>query len=213
MGYWLSQVFWSAVGELFVAAIVGVVVIMWGVWDGTKRWTAVVGGIVSMAAIFLILNQSGWWEPPLKVKVHQWLDDVSFSVKDIQPTSVSDFEFEFEVTAEVGAIPNNKLIFYIHRPKYALNGFLKLETGYRMEGSFPGLKTIGSKERQELERQVQKDLLMKGVHSAFEKDGDVRLVYIIPAASATQESLLRGYEHLEEATFIVVHDIGLTLKE
>jgi len=215
MGYWLSQVLWSVVGEIFVAAIMGAAVMIWGRWEGSKRWNAVIGGIVVMAAIFLILNQSGWWEPPVKVKIHQWLDDLSFSIKDVPPAGGSNVDFQFEVTVDfvVGAEPAvPKLIFSIYRPAHVGHEFIIMEFGYDMAGSFPKLNHIEAQETHQLNRQIGKDLAMKGVSYTFEDGGRIKLAYAIAASSITQEQLLRGYENLVNGIVIVTQDIGLALK-
>jgi len=213
MGYAFSQFFWSIAGELCVAAIIGVVAVIWGMWEGTKRWTAVLGGIVVMAAIFLMLNQSGWWEPPVKVKIHRWLDDVSFSVRDIPPAANSDLEFLFEVTADVDIVPVPSLVFYISRSTHGGDGFIVMKIGYDQVDSFPELKNIGAQEMHLLNRQIRKDLSMKDINYSFYKDGKIELKYAIAASSINQEQLMRGYEKLSHSVFVVTQDIGIALKD
>lgn len=208
----LSGIFWSVAGELFVAAILAVVVVMWGLWEGTKRWNAAVSGIVVMAALFLVINQTGLWEPPVRIKIHQWLDEASFSVRKL---SRDDLEFWFEVTLTAGSgtkeQEDNR--FYIHQSKKEANGFVVLGMGFDLLGSFPKIKELSSKELNVLRRQIVKDLMLKGVEL---KQGEnlsvLQFTYLIPVASLTQQEFTRGYYHLWQCQSIAANDVGLALE-
>jgi hypothetical protein len=213
MGYAFQQFFWSVAGEFIVAAISGVVVMIWGRYEGSGRWYAAIGGTVFTAAIFIMLNQAGWWEPPVEVKIHQWLDDASWSIRKIPKTDSGDLEFGFEVKIPKGAVQQSDMTFYISRPTHTGNGFIVLEAGYDVQGSFPGFNHLGASDRQQLYRKLTSDLAMIGTGYTFNKDGSIRLNYHIGASSITQEELFRGLSRIGSAMTIATNQIGLTLKE
>ena len=214
MGYAFSQWFWSFAGEILVAVCIGAAAMIWGLLEGVKRWSAAVNGIVVTAAMLLIINQSGWREPPVKVKIHQWLDEVSFSVREM---SRDDLEFWFEVTFTVGPGTKheheNEQKFYVHRPKQSGNGFVVLEAGYDLLGSFPKLKDLPPKELNLLRRQIIKDLMLKGVDLKEKNDIFVmEFKYSIPVTALTQQDFVRGYYHLWQSQLIAAQDVGLVLE-
>jgi hypothetical protein len=213
MGYAFQQFFWSVAGQFIMAAIAGVAVMIWGWLEGRGRWYAAIGGILITAAIFLMLNQSGWWEPPVEVKIHQWLDDASWSIRKIPKADSGDLEFGFEVTIPKGAVQRSDMKFYISRPIHTGNGFIVLEAGYDVYGSFPGFNNLGASDRQQLYRQITKDLAMKDTGYTFNKDGSIRLNYHIGASSITQQELFRGLAQISSAMTLVTNEIGITLKE
>jgi len=169
MGYAFQQWFWSFAGEFLVAIIIGVATMIWGIWEGAKRWSAAVNGLVVVAAIVLIINQSGWWEPPVKVKIHQWLDDVSFSIRELPVTDKDGLEFWYEVTFLAGGKDEQK--FYVHQSKTYGKNFIVLEAGYDVLRSYPRLKNLSEKELNTLHRQIYKDLMLKGVEIMEDESG------------------------------------------
>ena len=211
--YQLSQIFWSIAGELFVAAVVGAVVMMWGWGKGEKRWNAVVGGTVVVASIFVMLNQSGWWEPPIKVQIHTWLDEVSFSVREMPIEAGTNLEFRFEVTVNMPVKPNPNILFYVMRAKDSGNRFIVMQTGYNTFGSFPELKTLNAKSSERINKQLQRDLALKGLEVYVEDQMNLRLQYVTPVSSLTQQEFMRGYENLVQGLIIVASDIGLALEK
>ncbi len=213
MSYAFSQWFWSFAGELLVAVIIGVAAMIWGLLEGVKRWSAAVNGLVVTAAMLLIINQSGWWEPPIKVKIHQWLDDVSYSVREM---SRDDLEFWFEVTFRAGSGTEHEEEhkFYVHRSIKFGNGFVVLGAGYNLFGSFPKLKDLPPKELNLLRRQIIRDLMIKGVELKEENENLVlKLTYLIPVSSLTEQEFVRGYYHLWQCQLIAAHDAGLALEK
>lgn len=212
MGYAFSQWFWSFAGELLVAVIIGGAAMIWGIFEGVKRWSAAVNGIVVMAAILLIINQSGWWEPPVKVKVHQWLDDMAFSIRDMPLTERENFEFRYEVSFM--DLNNQNIRFYVQRPKNSMNGFLIMEIGYSALESHPSVKQLSKKQEISLRRHISRDLSLTGV-LLIEKGGDwsLRMQYIIPLASMTHYDFQHGYFALVKSLNLVHSNIGIALED
>jgi hypothetical protein len=94
VGYFLLELFWSWVGKLLTAGAVGLVVIIWGRFGvSIDKWRSAVGGILVTAAVYLVINQSGWWEPAAKIKIRQWLDESTISVRPI-PDNTKVFNYQ-----------------------------------------------------------------------------------------------------------------------
>jgi hypothetical protein len=212
---WVAWVFWSVIGQLVLSIIPGVVVAMWGALQKKGRWsrpTATVYGIIIAAALYSVINQSGLWEAPAKIKIHKWFDEAGFSVKEIIPTQSSQFEFRFEVIVTQSTKPNPEIKFYAYRPKYTSNAFVWLETGYSGPGSFPTLKNLDKKAFARLRRQLQKDLALLGLSFNSknpESLDDIIIRNAIAISSLTQERLLQGVEKIFGGLNVVVNDIGI----
>lgn len=209
----MSQFVGSLAVELLGIAIAGVVVMIWGKWSGTTLWHSTIGALLVMIALFLFIKELGWWEPPPKVKIHQWLDGLSISVKDLPTSDSSDFDFRFECISESNTQPIPEYRFYIQRPKNFGNGFIVMESAYSMLKSFKNWKTLESGKKAALVRKFKIDLSMKGINYTFtDEDDRVILRYLIPVSSLTFDQLVKGYTTLTDSTFIISNTVGLALE-
>lgn len=195
----ISELFWSLVGQLLISAIIGLAAMIWGLLsEGIAIWYAVIGGILTTAALFYIISNSGWWRPPLNILINQWLDNSEFSIRKM---SDNDCNFMFHASDR----QNRQIIINQQKGKEKFIFFLM---GHNISKEIHG---FDEKSQKILGINLRNKLALKGLHyrnvvPPFDK---FSIELMIPVVNIEQRDFLEALHRVFQGWIICAEEVLL----